>query len=601
MDQRIWTQGVIPTKLDAWIWAGDMAYLDNPTVLCDDASGEGGENEHKQVSGSPQCHCEPSWLASMPHSCMAGQVQHAASRWEAYLGNPDYKLFLEDMCPGAMAKGEFPPVGPLCPRPILGTYDDHDFGWNNGNHREPDKQAFKSMFLDAIGEDPRSPRRGDLRGAWGSHTLRIPSSGGVEVEVFLLDERWDRDNLPCWTRRKACEAALEDSSSSASYRAWCAEFLHNGTEFGVTGRGSCCDKDERLWFKWCNAQRAAKAVNAEYEHPLFREACDVVHFGWGTRMLWLSDDGEVLTDKPPPPSSQLEQSDIEQSGGASSFSRYTEDEQQGSPHCEVLGRQQRAWLRGALEASTAPLKLLVSGSVLLGNPVSQGPFDSFCSGDDLDCYAAAQAELMHLAAVATKGCVLVLTGDYHWSDIKVLTPGNNAATYRVGMGEMENSGEQQFPESGLVQVMASGLTTSTSPNVSCAEFLARGYTTDPLGLREGFAPSSGSGGSSSSSSSSSGGSNGGGGEGEGPAAEANARTGQEPEAASEGGAWQGVLAGATSAEEARACSALVGGSFATVEAEVSHGALRKVHIRLRDKHGHARYTKTIDAGSCRPL
>ncbi|CAM9790607.1 unnamed protein product, partial [Ectocarpus sp. 8 AP-2014] len=28
--QPIWTQAIVPAEPDAWIWAGDMAYLDNP-------------------------------------------------------------------------------------------------------------------------------------------------------------------------------------------------------------------------------------------------------------------------------------------------------------------------------------------------------------------------------------------------------------------------------------------------------------------------------------------------------------------------------------------------------------------------------------------
>lgn len=32
-----------------------------------------------------------------------------------------------------------------------GIYDDHDFGWNNGNGREPQKRAYKELYLDAIG------------------------------------------------------------------------------------------------------------------------------------------------------------------------------------------------------------------------------------------------------------------------------------------------------------------------------------------------------------------------------------------------------------------------------------------------------------------
>lgn len=54
------------------------------------------------------------------------------------LESPGYKAFLEYMCPDHARKGVFPPYGTdpaYCPRPILGIYDDHDFGWNNGDKR----------------------------------------------------------------------------------------------------------------------------------------------------------------------------------------------------------------------------------------------------------------------------------------------------------------------------------------------------------------------------------------------------------------------------------------------------------------------------------
>ncbi|CAN0434631.1 unnamed protein product, partial [Hapterophycus canaliculatus] len=41
---------------------------------------------------------------------------------------------------------------------------------------------------------------------------------------------------------------------------------------------------------------------------------------------------------------------------------------QDSPFCEVLGREQRAWLQRELDRSTASLRLIVSGSVVLGRP-----------------------------------------------------------------------------------------------------------------------------------------------------------------------------------------------------------------------------------------
>ena len=42
-----------------------------------------------------------------------------------------------------------------------------------------------------------------------------------------------------------------------------------------------------------------------------------------------------------------------------------------------------------------------------------------CGGDDWNCYSAAQQELLYLLTQTGKGCSVVLTGDYHWSDIKV--------------------------------------------------------------------------------------------------------------------------------------------------------------------------------------
>ena len=46
-----------------------------------------------------------------------------------------------------------------------------------------------------------------------------------------------------------------------------------------------------------------------------------------------------------------------------------------------------------------------------------------CGGDNLDCYRVAQQELMYLISTSSSvaGCSVVLTGDFHWSDIKQLT------------------------------------------------------------------------------------------------------------------------------------------------------------------------------------
>lgn len=438
--QAIWTEGVVPLAPDAWIWLGDLVYLDDPSVDC------------RLLPDSPQCDCESDWLLTSPYSCFAGDIGHARDRWQAYLGNPDYLAFLDYMCPGSFAAGFFPPPGTdssVCPRPILGIYDDHDFGWNNGNHREPQKESFKTMFLDAIGEAPDSPRRNALRGAWGTHTL---DANGVAVDVFLLDERYNREELPCWTRKEFCDAVLGSGPGHGDFR-WCTDFLVNGS--AVTGEGSCCGKDEAIFRGWCRADSSRR-------HPLFGEACDPSHARFGTRMLVLDDAGGI---RPPDASDPV-------------------DLYQASPFCDMLGRTQRLWFREALAASSAPLKLIASGSVAIGNPqwqrrtVDGEEVRAWCSGDNWDCYGAAQQDFFHTVASAS-GCVIVLTGDHHWTDIRVLDPANDAATYDV------KSHGTILPDTGLVQVMSSGLTESTSPNRTCQEFLDLGFTRDPHHLRQG--------------------------------------------------------------------------------------------------------------------
>jgi hypothetical protein len=49
--------------------------------------------------------------------------------------------------------------------------------------------------------------------------------------------------------------------------------------------------------------------------------------------------------------------------------------------------------------------------------------NSTCSGDDFACWPRAQVNLLHTVANVS-GCTVVLVGDYHYSDLKVVQPGS---------------------------------------------------------------------------------------------------------------------------------------------------------------------------------
>lgn len=444
-DLDIWTDAILPAKPEAWIWVGDMVYLDDGEMNC------------AVYEGSPEwqatCNCSASWIEQPPYSCHAGDVEYAANRWLASLRNQPYNEFLDYMCPRSLSLGYFPPPGhspQICDKPIWGIYDDHDFGWNNGNRREPNKREFKNLYLDAIGEDRNSPRRNADRGAWTKYSLNADNPN-QQVDVFLLDERYERETLPCDTRLDYCEKVVLSPSAQvgSSIKAWCQDFLHGG----ALQKGTCCRKDEEIFFGWCNR-------NTSIANPLFPYACDVTSELFGMKSLRLDDRTGELVEK------------------VSSTDAI--DWAQESPFCEVLGRTQRKWLRKVVQESTAPLQVFVSGSVLVYNPTqsvcgeyvqdSKPPEEVMCrcGGDNMDCFRVAQLELLHTISTS-HGCAVVLTGDYHFADIKALRGGDRVyASYY-------NSSHLSKP---IVQVMASGMSASTARNFSCEDFRL-----DPMGLR----------------------------------------------------------------------------------------------------------------------
>ena len=72
---------------------------------------------------------------------------------------------------------------------------------------------------------------------------------------------------------------------------------------------------------------------------------------------------------------------------------------QASNFCDVLGPQQRMWLQEGLRESTAPLKVVVSGSVVFGNPTyigHRGP----CSSDDIEVrHSISTSSILNCVAV----------------------------------------------------------------------------------------------------------------------------------------------------------------------------------------------------------
>jgi alkaline phosphatase D len=75
--------------------------------------------------------------------------------------------------------------------PIIGTWDDHDFGLNDGGAGFTVKKESQQVFLDFMGVPANSDRR-NREGVYAAHTLET-SKGSVKI--LVLDTRYFRSDL----------------------------------------------------------------------------------------------------------------------------------------------------------------------------------------------------------------------------------------------------------------------------------------------------------------------------------------------------------------------------------------------------------------------
>ncbi len=78
--------------------------------------------------------------------------------------------------------------------PVLATWDDHDYGVNDGGAEYPKRAESQQVFNDFFNVPPDSPRR-QRPGIYDAHVF---GPEGKRVQVILLDTRYFRDPLVRW-------------------------------------------------------------------------------------------------------------------------------------------------------------------------------------------------------------------------------------------------------------------------------------------------------------------------------------------------------------------------------------------------------------------
>jgi alkaline phosphatase D len=282
----------------------------------------------------------------------------------------------------------------------------------------------------------------------------LPLEGGDQMQVILLDERWNRDPIPCQVRRGWCENVLSSHQPDPNALAFCSDFL---LDDGSQGIGSCCSKDEKLAV-WCEGP--GREVEDPFQRGLWPVVCDETNAEmWGMRRVALNPHQQLV----------LVTEDLFQHNQSELWNPWLVS---ASPVCEVLGPRQRSWLMRELESSQAPLRVIGSGSVLFGSLNYTGS-EGTCSGDDLLCYPQAMVNILHTISSVSTGCVIVAVGDFHYSDLKVVLPGTDHPYSSIL--------KTKTLRRPVWQVMSSGMTDSTASSVD--EPCLGTYREDLVGLR----------------------------------------------------------------------------------------------------------------------
>jgi alkaline phosphatase D len=83
--------------------------------------------------------------------------------------------------------------------PVIATWDDHDYGWNDAGRHYPHKEISKEIFLE-FWQEPIDSERRDHPGIYHSYYHQV---GNKTLQIILLDMRTFRDDLRRYNGEKA--------------------------------------------------------------------------------------------------------------------------------------------------------------------------------------------------------------------------------------------------------------------------------------------------------------------------------------------------------------------------------------------------------------
>lgn len=142
--------------------------------------------------------------------------------------------------------------------PVIGTWDDHDYGVNDGNKSYPQKVASQQLLLDFLDVAPENPAR-SRPGVYQAYSFGPP---GQQVKIILLDARYFSDALQSNPARnpRYLVNPTGDLLGEAQWR-WLEKELRNSTaQVHLIGSGIQILPAEQGFEKWANFPQARQRL-----------------------------------------------------------------------------------------------------------------------------------------------------------------------------------------------------------------------------------------------------------------------------------------------------------------------------------------------------
>ena len=137
--------------------------------------------------------------------------------------------------------------------PVIGVWDDHDYGRNDAGKQYPYKQESQKLALDFLDEPAESPRRRQ-KGIYTSNTYEV---GSKTVKVILLDARYHRDTLMKDSNKNYISNKNGDILGKTQWK-WLRSELKSNADVYIISSGIQFLSEEHPYEKWANFPAAKK-------------------------------------------------------------------------------------------------------------------------------------------------------------------------------------------------------------------------------------------------------------------------------------------------------------------------------------------------------